>query len=247
MARPVIEAEGLGIKFTRNRRQKKRVSEMLARSSRQRSTGEFWPLRDVSFTVQPGDALGVIGANGTGKSTLLKLIAGVLLPDEGAVTVHGSTALLELRAGMNGDLTGRDNVYLMAALHGLPASRVSDAYEHIVDFAGIKDFMDTPVRHYSTGMKVRLGFAVAAQLHDDILLADEVLAVGDKAFRRKCYTTIESMLAEGRSLVLVSHNEKDLTRFCTRGLYLTGGALKVDGSVGEALEAYNADGEAPEQ
>jgi len=247
MARPVIVADGLGIRFTRNRRQKRRVTEMLAGTSAKRPKSEFWPLRDLSFSVEPGDALGVIGANGTGKSTLLKLIAGVLLPDEGTVTVQGSTALLELRAGMNGDLTGRDNVYLMAALHGLPAARVSDVYEQIVDFAGIEGFMDTPVRHYSSGMKVRLGFAVAAQLHDDILLADEVLAVGDKAFRKKCYATIETMLSEGRSLVLVSHNENDLTRFCTRGLYLTGGALKVDGTVGEALAAYNADGEASEQ
>ncbi|SCG62700.1 ABC transporter ATP-binding protein [Micromonospora halophytica] len=241
---PIIEAEGLGIRFVRNRRRQLRLRELfIHRGGRGAAAGQFWPLRDVSFTVEPGDTLGVIGRNGTGKSTLLRLIAGVLIPDEGRIRVSGDVApLLELSAGFSNDLTGRENLYLVGGLHGLSSAYLKRHFDDIVSFAGeqVERAIDTSVRHYSSGMKVRLGFAIISHLPHPILLMDEVTAVGDAEFRRKCYSTIDRLLAEGRTLVLVSHNEKDLTRFCRRGLYLDGGRLTVDGTVAEALDAYHA-------
>ncbi|HEY3682545.1 MAG TPA: ABC transporter ATP-binding protein [Streptosporangiaceae bacterium] len=246
MAEPIIEARGLGIKFARTRRRKLSVRELFISGGKKRPSGEFWPLRDISFDVLRGEAVGVVGRNGTGKSTLLKLIAGVLIPDEGTVTVKGKVApLLELRAGFNEELTGRENVYLLASLHGMKNSEIDKRFDEIIDFAEVRDFIDMPLRHYSSGMKVRLGFAVIAQLDHPVLLVDEVLAVGDKEFKKKCYATIEKMLANGRTLLLVSHNERDLERFCTRGLYIREGKMIVDGTLTEAMDAYNADTDAP--
>ncbi|WP_394329308.1 ABC transporter ATP-binding protein [Nocardiopsis sp. CNR-923] len=189
---------------------------------------------------------GIVGKNGTGKSTLLKLIAGVLMPDEGEVRVRGRVApLLELRAGFNDNLTGRENVYLVGSLHGMSEKQIDQRFEEIVDFAEIESkFIDSPVRHYSSGMKVRLGFALISQLEHPIMLVDEVLAVGDKAFKRKCYDAIDRMLANQRTMVLVSHSEKDLRRFCNRGLYVKGGGLALDADIEAALDAYNEDTQA---
>lgn len=243
MGSPIIEARDLGIRFVRNRRRQLRLREMfIHRGGRQPNAAEFWPLRNVTFDVQPGEAVGVIGKNGTGKSTLLRLVAGVLIPDEGSIRVRGAVApLLELSAGFSNDLTGRENVHLVGSLHGLSPAFLKRQFDEIVEFAGeqVEKAIDTPVRHYSSGMKVRLGFSVIAQLEHPILLVDEVMAVGDAEFRKKCYATIGRLLAEGRTLVLVSHNENDLTRFCTRGLYFDAGQMKVDGTIREALDAYN--------
>ncbi|WP_221470315.1 ABC transporter ATP-binding protein [Allocatelliglobosispora scoriae] len=203
--------------------------------------GSFWPLRNLTFDIVPGEAVGVIGKNGTGKSTLLKLIAGVLIPDEGSIAVRGRVApLLELSAGFSGDLSGRENLQLVATLHGLSKAQIKAKFDEIVNFAGeqVEKSLDTPVRHYSSGMKVRLGFSIISQLNHPILLVDEVMAVGDTEFRLKCYDTMERLLREGRTLILVSHNEGDLTRFCTRGLFINEGHLTVDGSVQAALDAY---------
>ncbi len=244
MSDPIISARGLGVRFNKGRRRNLRVRELLffgAKRDPNKAEDSFWPLRDLSFDIRPGEAVGIIGKNGTGKSTLLKMIAGVLIPDEGTVEVHGKVApLLELSAGFSGDLTGRENVMLVGALHGMSQKTLKAKFDEIVDFAGeqVARSIDSPVRHYSSGMKVRLGFAVIAQLSHPILLVDEVMAVGDAEFRKKCYGTMEKLLAEGRTLVLVSHNEGDLTRFCTRGLYIDGGRLTVDGTVQEALDAY---------
>ena len=243
---PVIEAKGLGVKFAVNRRRKRSLREMFIHGSKRDPNAEgneFWPLRDVSFDIAKGDCVGIVGKNGTGKSTLLKMIAGVLLPDEGKVNVHGKVApLLELRAGFNDNLTGRENVYLVGSLHGMSEKEIDERFDDIVDFAEVKPkFIDTPVRHYSSGMKVRLGFALISQLEHPIMLVDEVLAVGDKAFKRKCYEAIDRMLANERTMVLVSHNEKDLRRFCNRGLYIKGGALSMDTDIDSALAAYNED------
>jgi ABC-2 type transport system ATP-binding protein len=240
VAEPIIVADHLGVRFVRNRRRNLKLREFFVRNSLRPRVDEFWALRDLSFEINPGDAVGVIGRNGTGKSTLLKLIAGVLIPDEGTIATYGRVApLLELSAGFSPDLTGRENVQIVAALHGLSRTEVKERMADIVAFAEVEEFIDTPVRHYSTGMRVRLGFAVIAQLSHPILLVDEVLAVGDKDFREKCYTTIGRMLAEGRTLVLVSHNEADLRRFCNRGIYINSGIMEVDGTLDEALTAYN--------
>ena len=243
---PVIEAKGLGVRFAVNRRRKRSLREMFIHGTKRDPNAEgdeFWPLRDVSFEINRGECVGIVGKNGTGKSTLLKLIAGVLMPDEGQVQVHGKVApLLELRAGFNDNLTGRENVYLVGSLHGMTEKQIDERFDEIVDFAEIKSkFIDTPVRHYSSGMKVRLGFALISQLEHPIMLVDEVLAVGDKAFKRKCYEAIDRMLANQRTMVLVSHSERDLRRFCNRGLYVKGGGLALDTDIDAALSAYDED------
>lgn len=237
-----IRVDGLGVRFRRNRRGRRSFKDLFAGAQRRTRPGEFWALRDVSFTVEHGEAIGVVGRNGQGKSTLLKLVAGVLLPDEGAVTVSGGVApLIEITGGFVGDLTVRENVRLTAGLHGMPRAEVARRFDGIIDFAELRDFVDTPYKHLSNGMKVRLAFSVVSQLEEPVLLVDEVLAVGDKAFREKCYRRIDELLAEGRTLFFVSHNERDLRRFCTRGLYLDKGQLAMDASIGDVLDRYNAD------
>ena len=237
-----IAAEGLGVRFRRNRRGRRNVKDLFAGASRRSRPGEFWPLRNITFTVKPGEAIGVVGRNGQGKSTLLRLVAKVLLPDEGTVTVNGGVApLIEITGGFVGDLTVRENVRLAAGLHGMSRAEVSRRYEGIIAFAELAGFEDTPYKHLSNGMKVRLAFAVVSQLDDPILLVDEVLAVGDKGFRDKCYQRIDELLAEGRTLFFVSHNERDLRRFCSRGLYLVKGELVLDGPIDTVLDHYNAD------
>ncbi len=237
-----ISVADLGVSFRRNRRGRRSLKDLFGGAARRSRPGEFWALRNVSFEVRRGEAIGVVGRNGQGKSTLLKLVAGVLIPDEGRVTVHGGVApLIEITGGFVGDLTVRENVRLIAGLHGMSRAAITRRFDSIIDFAEIADFIDTPYKHLSSGMKVRLAFAVVSQLDEPILLVDEVLAVGDRAFKAKCYQRIDELLAEGRTLFFVSHNEKDLRRFCTRGLYLDRGALTADASIGEILERYNAD------
>lgn len=237
-----IEVKDLGVRFRRNRRGRRSIKDLFADSSRRSKPGEFWALRDVSFDVKPGESIGVVGRNGQGKSTLLKLVAGVLLPDEGTVTVHGGVApLIEITGGFVGDLTVRENVRLTSGLHGMSSAEVARRFDGIIDFAELGDFVDTPYKHLSNGMKVRLAFSVVSQLEEPILLVDEVLAVGDKAFREKCYRRIDELLTDGRTLFFVSHNERDLRRFCTRGLYLDGHRLAMDAPIDDVLARYNAD------
>lgn len=237
-----IEVRDLGVRFRRNRRGRRNLKDLFAGANRRTRPDEFWALRDVSFDVRPGESIGVVGRNGQGKSTLLKLVAGVLLPDEGRVTVHGGVApLIEITGGFVGDLTVRENVRLTSGLHGMPRAEVARRFDGIIEFAELEDFVDTPYKHLSNGMKVRLAFSVVSQLEEPILLVDEVLAVGDKAFREKCYRRIDELLSEGRTLFFVSHSERDLRRFCTRGLYLDKHRLAMDGPIADVLDRYNAD------
>jgi len=239
---PVIEVRDVGIRFKRNRQSRRNFKDLFAGRNRRTLSGEFWALRNVSFSVMPGEAIGVVGRNGQGKSTLLKLVAEVMLPDEGSVGVHqGVAPLIEITGGFVPELTVRDNVYLTAGLHGMKRKEVDARFDDIVGFAEIDKFLDTPYKHLSSGMKVRIAFSVVTQLEEPIILVDEVLAVGDKGFREKCYARIEELLAGGRTLFFVSHNEKDLQRFCTRGLYLDKGELKLDAGITEVLARYNAD------
>lgn len=240
----VIKTENLGIEFFRSRRRKMQLREMLfhGRSGAPRDT--FWALKDISFEVKEGEAVGLVGANGGGKSTLLKMIAGVLIPDEGSVTVNGGVApLIELTGGFIGELSARENIYLTAGLHGLTRDQVDDRFDDIVEFAGpqVRDAIDMPYRHFSSGMQVRLGFSVITTLDEPIVLVDEVLAVGDRNFREKCYRRMESLLENGRTLFLVSHSENDLLRFGTRGLYLKSGELVMDAPMQDVMDRYNAD------
>ncbi|MEN2742166.1 ABC transporter ATP-binding protein [Microbacterium sp. X-17] len=238
----VIDVSGLGVRFKRNRGARRSFKDLFAGRKRRARPDDFWPLRNVSFRVAPGEAIGVVGRNGQGKSTLLKLVAGVLLPDEGTVKVtEGVAPLIEITGGFVDDLTVRDNVYLTAGLHGMTRPQIDARFDEIIAFAEIGDFVDTPYKHLSSGMKVRIAFAVIAQLEEPVLLVDEVLAVGDRGFREKCYAKIEELLASGRTLFFVSHNEKDLRRFCARGLYLDKGGLVLDGPIDEVLDLYNHD------
>ena len=238
-----IEADGLGISFRRNRGRRRRLREVAgATPPSGRRKGEFWALRDVTFSVPEGEAVGLVGGNGQGKSTLLKLIAGVLMPDAGTLRVRGGVApLIEVTGGFVGDLTARDNIWLTAGLHGLTKREITRRFDEIVEFAEVEDFLDTPFRFFSSGMKVRLGFSVITSLDEPIVLVDEVLAVGDRAFREKCYQRMRELLAGGRTLFLVSHNQADLRRFCTRGLYLKAGSLAFDGPLEESLALYRED------
>lgn len=242
MTEPIIVAQQLGIRFRRNRGGRRSFKDLFSGKTRRSRPGEFWALRDVNFAIMPGEAIGVVGRNGQGKSTLLKLVAGVLLPDTGSVSVNGGVApLIEITGGFVGDLTVRENVHLTAGLHGLSQREIAARFDDIIAFAEIGDFLDTPYKHLSSGMKVRIAFAVVSQLDEPVMLVDEVLAVGDKAFKEKCYRRIDELLASGRTLFLVSHNERDLKRFCSRGLYLKKGELVLDGPIAEVLDAYNAE------
>lgn len=239
---PVIEVNHVGVSFRRNRGSRRSFKDLFAGKNRRTRSSTFWALKDVSFSVQQGEAIGVVGRNGQGKSTLLKIVASVLLPDTGTVDVRGGVApLIELTGGFSGDLTVRDNIQLTAGLHGLSRAEIKEKFPMIVEFAGAQHVLDTPFKHLSSGMKVRVAFAVVSQLDEPILLVDEVLAVGDKAFRKKCYARIDELLAAGKTLFLVSHNERDLKRFCTRGLYLDAGALQLDAPIDAVLDRYNSE------
>ncbi len=238
MTSPVIEVRDVGVRFTRGRRHRS-LRDFLIRGDRGVRPGDFWALDGVSFDVRPGEAIGVVGRNGQGKSTLLKLIAGVLLPDRGTVEVSAGVApLIEITGGFVNDLTVRDNITLTAGLHGMAKDDIDARFEEIVGFAEIGDSLDTPYKHLSSGMKVRVAFAVVSRLEEPVILVDEVLAVGDRAFKRKCYARIDELIAAGRTLFLVSHSDRDLRRFCDRGLYLRGGRLVEDGPMDDVLATY---------
>jgi ABC-2 type transport system ATP-binding protein len=238
----VIRADNLGIRFRRNRGGRRNFKDLFAGRARRSRPGEFWAFRNLTFSVEKGEAIGVVGRNGQGKSTLLKLVAGVVLPDEGSVTVEGGVApLIEITGGFVNDLTVRDNVFLTAGLHGMSKKEIESRFDEIIGFAEVEDFVDTPYKHLSSGMKVRVAFSVISQLEEPIMLVDEVLAVGDKAFREKCYRRIDELLEGGRTLFFVSHSERDLRRFCSRGLYLDKGELVLDGPIDDVLARYNQD------
>jgi lipopolysaccharide transport system ATP-binding protein len=204
-----------------------------------RRTEEFWALRAVSFEIPDGETFGIIGPNGAGKSTVLKLMARILEPTSGEVTVRGRISpLLELGAGFHPELTGRENVYLNAALFGVSQAEAQDRYDEIVEFSELKDFIDAPLKHYSSGMYMRLGFAVAANIIPDILLVDEVLAVGDEAFQRKCLRKIEEFRREGRTIVFVSHDLDTVRRICRRTLWLDQATVQAVGPTDDVVNAY---------
>ena len=202
-------------------------------------TGEFWALREVNLTVWRGETLGLIGSNGAGKSTLLKLIARVLRPTQGRVRVHGKVApLLEFGAGFHPELTGRENVYLNGALLGYGHKEMDEKFSRIVEFAELWDFIDAPLRTYSSGMWARLGFAVATDIRPDILIIDEVLSVGDEAFQRKSAARMEEFRQQGATILLVSHNMENISQMCQRAVWLDHGQLKAVGKPDQVIHAY---------
>jgi ABC-type polysaccharide/polyol phosphate transport system ATPase subunit len=196
-------------------------------------------LRDVSLTVEAGDAVGLVGRNGSGKSTLLRLISGIIAPTSGRIEAGGRIAsLLELGAGFHPDFTGRENVYLNGSIHGLSRARVREAMDEIVSFAELERFIDLPVRTYSSGMFMRLGFSVAAHIEADVLLLDEVFAVGDEQFQRKCFGKIAEFKNRGGTILFVSHDARAVERLCDRAVLLRQGEVAFDGPTGEAIAAY---------
>lgn len=209
---------------------------------------EFWALNGVTFAVEEGSTFGIIGANGSGKSTLLKCLAGILHPDRGKVSVNGRlSALLELGAGFHPELSGRENVFLNGAILGMTSSEIKKRLDEIVDFSGIDRFIDTPVKNYSSGMVVRLGFAIAINVEPEIMLIDEVLAVGDASFQNKCFEKIEQFRKDGRTIILVSHGLSDVLKLCKTTLWLEQGTVKEIGESAGVIMRYSGQSHAARQ
>lgn len=202
----------------------------------------FWALKDVSFEVKQGEVVGVIGSNGAGKSTLLKILSRITKPTEGRAEIYGRVvSLLEVGTGFHPELTGRENVYLNGAILGMKKAEIDRKFDEIVDFSGVEKFIDTPVKHYSSGMSVRLAFAVAAHLEPEILIVDEVLAVGDATFQKKCLGKIENVARAGRTVLIVSHNMPTIQGLCSKCFLLKGGQIIAKGSPRSVVEQYCAD------
>jgi len=241
MAAPeIVRLEGVSQRFVLLR--DKSVKERLLNISASRAhRQEFWALRDIDLSVSAGTTLGLVGHNGSGKSTLLKLVGGIMQPTSGSVSRRGRlAALLELGAGFHPDLTGRENVYLNAALLGLSRQDTRAAFDEIVDFSGVESFIDTAVKFYSSGMYVRLAFAVAVHVDPDLLLVDEVLAVGDEAFQAKCLDKIREFQSEGRTIVLVSHAATQVEDLCDRVAVLHHGEMIFDGGAAEGIRVLRS-------
>ena len=201
----------------------------------------IWALRDVSFKADEGEVIGIVGRNGAGKSTLLKILSRITYPTSGEVKVHGRVAsLLEVGTGFHDELTGRENVHLNGSILGMRKREVEERFDAIVDFAGVKQFIDTPIKHYSSGMRLRLGFSVAAHLEPDVLIVDEVLAVGDAGFQKKCIQAMEGLRNSGRTVLFVSHNLAAVENLCSRAIWIDGGKIRLDGPVKQGIEAYMA-------
>jgi lipopolysaccharide transport system ATP-binding protein len=223
------------------------ISERLKRFRSKHTTNTnnekyLWALKDVSFELEQGQSLALVGPNGAGKTTVLKLLANITQPTEGNIDVRGRlSALIELGAGFHPDLTGRENIYLNGTILGLDRSEIDRRFDEIVAFSELEHFLDTPLKRYSSGMSVRLGFSVAACIEPEILLVDEVLAVGDAAFRQKCMDRIQEMIDKGTSLLFVSHNLWLVQTVCQNGLYINKGEVKYRGSIPEVIGAYDRD------
>jgi len=233
-----IEVDGAGRVFKVYPRESRRLKDLVIARRGSRAT-EVVALRDVSFNVEPGSAVGLVGRNGSGKTTLLRLLSGIIRPTSGHVEVGGRVgSLLELGAGFHPDLSGRENVFLNGSIHGLKRAYIREQLDEIVAFAGLEEFIDLPVRTYSSGMYMRLGFAIAAHIDADVLLLDEVFAVGDEQFQRKCFGKIFEFKQRGGTIVFVSHDAAAVERLCDRAILLRGGVVEFDGPTHDAIVRY---------
>ena len=257
MSAQAIEVENLGKRYRLGERERYvALRDVLARAftapfrafRRPSNTGQngignshVWAVRDVSFEVREGETIGVIGRNGAGKSTLLKILARITQPSEGRARIRGRVgSLLEVGTGFHPELTGRENVFLSGAILGMKKAEIVKKFDEIAAFSGVETFLDTPLKHYSSGMQMRLAFAVAAHLEPEVLLVDEVLAVGDLEFQKKCLGKMEEVTRGGRTVLFVSHNMGAVRRICGRGLWLDGGRLRLASSAAECIDAYSA-------
>jgi len=243
----IIKVDGIGKKFCKTLKHTMQYGACdLARSflgmsqtAESLREGEFWALQDVSFELKRGECLGLVGANGAGKSTLLKILNGIMSPDRGQIEMHGRVgALIEVGAGFHPLLTGRENIYVNGAILGFSKKEINSKFDEIVEFSGLHEFIDSPVKHYSSGMYVRLGFAIAAQMEPDVLIIDEVIAVGDAGFRSKCYNRI-AKISENTAIILVSHSMPMISRLATSAMVLDRGYVKFKGDSVNAILEYN--------
>lgn len=245
MGKQIISAENISMQFNMATEKIDNIKEyFVKRVKRNISYDTLWALKNVNFRMDAGESVGVIGLNGSGKSTFLKILAGVLEPTEGMVEVIGSVApLIELGAGFDMDLTAKENVWLNGAILGHKRSVMREHYEEIVEFSGLRDFMDTPLKNFSSGMLARLGFSVMTFGTPDILIVDEVLSVGDFVFKAKCRERIEELRKNGTAILLVSHNVGEVREICSRAIWLEKGMVQMDGPCMEVTEAYVRRGE----
>jgi len=237
----IIELENVSMMFNLSTERVDNIKEYVIRMlKRQLFFREFWALRDISFKLEKGDSLGVIGLNGSGKSTLLKVVAGILKPTKGRVMVRGSVApLIELGAGFDADLSARENIFLNGAILGYSREYMEEKFDEIVSFAELQDFIDVQVKNFSSGMTARLGFAIATMNIPDILIVDEVLAVGDYKFQEKSFARMERIINSGATVLFVSHSVEQVKKMCNKALWLEHGKMKMFGDVNVVCDAYS--------
>ena len=241
MSKPAIVVDNVSMKFNLSKEKVDSLKDYIIKSIKKEiKYNEFWALQNVSFTVEKGDRVGILGLNGAGKSTLLKVIAGVFKPTEGTVTKHGKMVpLLELGAGFDPQYTGKENIYLYGAMLGYTKEFIDEKYDEIVKFSELKDFIDVPIKNYSSGMKARLGFSIATLVSPDILILDEVLSVGDAKFRKKSEKKVLSMFDKGVTVLFVSHSLEQVRRLCNKAMILEKGQLIAYGDIDEISEKYS--------
>lgn len=241
MSNDCIMAEGVGIKFNIQHEKSSTVKKAISRAFYKKEIvkEKLWALRDVNFKIGKGEATAIIGRNGSGKTTLLRAIAGIYIPDEGRIAVNGKVStLLSLTAGFQSGLTGYDNIYLTGLLLGMSKKDICSMINNIIAFSELGNFMDTSVKNYSSGMRARLGFSIAINIPHDILLIDETLAVGDKAFREKCMDKMRALKARGKTIILVSHSNEAIKGFCDRAIWLEKGLVKKEGPSNKIASLY---------
>lgn len=240
MGREVLRVENVSMKFNLSKEKIDSIKEYVIKFIKgQVKYQEFWALKDINFTLEQGDRIGILGLNGAGKSTLLKVISGVYKPSEGTVTREGVLApLLELGAGFDPQYTGRENIYLYGAVLGYSKQFIDEMYDEIVEFSELKDFIDVPLKNYSSGMKARLGFAIVTLVNPDILILDEVLSVGDAKFKKKSEAKVMSMLGSGTTVLFVSHSLAQVKRLCNKAMILEHGEIKAIGNIDEVAAKY---------
>lgn len=244
MAQPMIEVRDVSMRFNLAKEKTESLKEYFVKlAKRQLHFAEFYALKNISFMINRGEAVALIGPNGCGKSTTLKTIAGVLYPTSGSVQVHGEIApLIELGAGFDLDLTARENIFLNGAVLGYDHDFMEEHFNSIMDFAELWEFVDVPVKNFSSGMVARLGFSIATEVTAEILIVDEILGVGDFRFQQKCHERMDKMLANGTTLLLVSHTDEQVRKLCSRAIWIDHGMVQMDGPVNEVCDAYHGKG-----
>lgn len=242
MAVNIVEVKNVSMKFNLYKEKVDNIKEYFVKLTKGGlHHEEFWALKDISFDLEKGESLGLIGRNGSGKSTLLKLLADVMKPTTGTIAVHGSVApLIELGAGFDTELTAKENIFLNGAVMGLSKQYMQEKFDEIVEFSELIDFIDVPIKNFSSGMYARLGFSIATSVTPDILICDEILSVGDFKFQEKCHKKIKFMIDKGTTLLFVSHNTNQVAEICSKALWLDSSKIKMYGNSSEVCDAYES-------